>query len=251
MVRKTLAALLLAALAILWLGEFTDLDMLLARAAWDPVLGDFPWRHAWLAETVGHHLLRNLCVAAGAGVIGAVLYDLRFAAFSAWMRLRMRVLALCAILVPLSVSVAKHSSALSCPWDLKAFNGTQPYFRLLDAVPHGAVAGHCWPGGHASGFLWMLGIVVFWLPHRPRRAAVVAAMVLAAGLGVGWIQQLRGAHFLSHTLWSMWIASALAAFLWHWMGRGEHLRAEFAQAQGAGLHRETSGETGDEQACGL
>lgn len=215
MVLRTAAALLLSALAILWLGEFTAVDMLLARAAYDPVLREFPWRHAWLAETVGHGLLRDLCVAAGAMVIAVTLYDARFGLFGAWVRLRMRFLALCAVLVPLSVSAAKQASSLSCPWDLRAFNGTQPYFRLLDSIPHGAHAGHCWPGGHASGFLWILGIVVFWLPHRPRHAAVVAVLVLAAGLGVGWIQQLRGAHFLSHTLWSMWIASAVTALLWH------------------------------------
>ena len=32
---------------------------------------------------------------------------------------------------------------------------------------------------------------------------------LLFGLGVGWVQQLRGAHFLTHTLWSGWIACAL------------------------------------------
>lgn len=27
------------------------------------------------------------------------------------------------------------------------------------------------------------------------------------GLFLGWVQQLRGAHFLTHTLWSAWVAS--------------------------------------------
>ncbi|UUZ57577.1 hypothetical protein LP419_13670 [Massilia sp. H-1] len=31
---------------------------------------------------------------------------------------------------------------------------------------------------------------------------------------IGWIQQLRGAHFLTHTLWSMWIACALVITVW-------------------------------------
>ena len=219
MARKLGAALGLAALAIILLTEFTDIDMQLARAAYDPVLREFPLRHAFLTETVGHRYVRNLCVLAGAGVLGAVLFDLRFAVMDPWTRARMRVLALCAVLVPLAVSLLKQTSALSCPWDLAAFNGSQPYFRLFEPIVPGAAAGHCWPGGHASGALWMLGLVVFWLPHRPRRAAAVAGLLLAIGFGVGWIQQLRGAHFLSHTLWSMWIAAAVTAALWYTMIR--------------------------------
>jgi membrane-associated PAP2 superfamily phosphatase len=37
----------------------------------------------------------------------------------------------------------------------------------------------------------------------------VFALGIGAGLGLGWVQQLRGAHFLSHTLWSAWIAAAI------------------------------------------
>ncbi|HEY1042442.1 MAG TPA: acid phosphatase, partial [Telluria sp.] len=166
--RRLAAALGLAALGIIWLTEFTDIDMLLARAAFDPALGDFPLRHAFLMETVGHRYVRNLCVLAGACVLGLVLVDLRFGVLDTWARIRMRALALCAVLVPLTVSLLKSASSLACPWDLQAFNGKQPYFRLFDAIPAGASAGHCWPGGHASGSLWLLGLVVFWLPYRPR-----------------------------------------------------------------------------------
>lgn len=217
MARKLAVALGLAALAIVWLGEFTDIDMLLAQAAYDPVLGGFPLRHAFLTEAVGHRWVRNAGVLAGASVLGIALYDLRFRVLSNWARVRMRVLALCAVLVPLAVSLLKRASAVSCPWDLQAFNGSQPYVRLFDAMPPGAAAGHCWPGGHASSALWLLGLVVFWLPHRPRRAALAACVLLGAGVGVGWIQQLRGAHFLSHTLWSAWIAAAITASLWYLM----------------------------------
>jgi len=26
---------------------------------------------------------------------------------------------------------------------------------------------------------------------------------------MGWVQQMRGAHFLSHTLWSLWVSWAV------------------------------------------
>ena len=31
----------------------------------------------------------------------------------------------------------------------------------------------------------------------------------SVGAASGWLQQMRGAHFLTHTLWSMWISCAI------------------------------------------
>jgi membrane-associated PAP2 superfamily phosphatase len=47
----------------------------------------------------------------------------------------------------------------------------------------------------------------------------VALAALLFGGMVGWLQQLRGAHFLTHTLWSIWLACAtvlLVALLLQW-----------------------------------
>lgn len=220
MARKAVwIALALSALALLALGEWTDIDMQLALASFDPASGAFPLRHAWLTETIGHVVVRDLMTVAGVFVVAACIVDTRMRLFSPWARHRMRLLALCAVAVPLAVSMVKQGSSLACPWDLQAFGGSQPYFRLLDSIPLGATGGHCWPGGHASSVLWLTGLVFFWLPHHPRRALAVGAGVLLAGLGVGWIQQLRGAHFLSHTLWSMWFACAITALVWRWAFR--------------------------------
>ena len=62
--------------------------------------------------------------------------------------------------------------------------------------------------------------------------ALVAA--LPAGLLLGWAQQLRGAHYLSHTLWSAWICWAtgwaVEATCTAWMDRnGQRTPAPVAQ----------------------
>lgn len=67
--------------------------------------------------------------------------------------------------------------------------------------------------GHASSALWLVSVAVYWLPARPARAAGMALLALLPGLALGWLQQLRGAHFLTHTLWSAWIACALVLLL--------------------------------------
>jgi membrane-associated PAP2 superfamily phosphatase len=82
--------------------------------------------------------------------------------------------------------------------------------------------GQCMPAGHASAGLWLVALAVFWLPERPRLAGAVGAAMLALGFAMGWVQQLRGAHFLSHTLWSMWIACAIVTVLWHCLYKKEN-----------------------------
>ena len=227
------SALALSALALLALGEWTDIDMRLALASFDPASRAFPLRHAWLTETVGHGMVHDLMALAGLGVVSACIVDARASLFSPWMRHRMRLLALCAVAVPLCVALAKQGSSLACPWDLHRFGGSQPYYGLLDNIPLGTQAGHCWPGGHASSVLWLIGLVFFWLPHDPRRALAAGALVLLAGLAVGWIQQMRGAHFLSHTLWSMWFACAITAVVWRWAFRPEAEAGEAAAGRRA------------------
>lgn len=39
---------------------------------------------------------------------------------------------------------------MHCPWGVDLYGGSNPYLRLLDAVPDGWQAGHCLPAGHAS-----------------------------------------------------------------------------------------------------
>jgi membrane-associated PAP2 superfamily phosphatase len=70
--------------------------------------------------------------------------------------------------------------------------------------------GKCFPAGHASAaFAWFSGYFVF------RRASPVVARrwfvtVLVLGTVFGVVQQMRGAHYMSHTLWTAWICWTVA-----------------------------------------
>ncbi|MCC2970505.1 phosphatase PAP2 family protein [Massilia sp. IC2-476] len=210
------ALLALAALLILALGAWTDADLWLADAQYDRVTAGFPWREAWLTATFSHRIAKTaLSVCAGviiALAIGDTIWPQR--AFDRPLaRLRLRVVAWSAVLVPLVVSLLKQSSNAHCPWDLARYGGAQPYVRLFEALPAGVLPGHCLPAGHASSALWLVSLVVFWLPGPARRAWRGLALCLAPGLALGWMQQMRGAHFLTHTLWSAWIACAIVLAL--------------------------------------
>lgn len=227
-----LVLLLASALFLLWLGT-TRLDVRLAASIYDPVTGGFPLRHAWFAEVLAHQWLKWCMLVLGGGVLALVAWDTwrPRAWIAAGLRVRLRVVAACAITVPLVVSTLKRLSASHCPWDIIDYGGSAPYVHLLDAMPAGVAAGHCFPAGHATSVLWLVSLCTLWLPSQPRRAFGVAILTLLVGGAVGWIQQLRGAHFLSHTLWSMWIACAVTFVWYQWLTRHElHRRRHAVQA---------------------
>ncbi|QNA98409.1 phosphatase PAP2 family protein [Massilia sp. Se16.2.3] len=210
-VARLCAWLALTALVILWIGRCTDIDLMLADAVYDTANHVFPWRHAWLTDTFSHVILKGLLTLAAAYFMLAAAFDAfrPRAARDAASRLRLRVVGLSALLVPLAISALKQTSDAYCPWDLARYGGHAPYLRLFDALPPGVLPGHCLPAGHASSALWLVALCVYWLPGRPGAAGKAALCALAAGGIVGWMQQLRGAHFLTHTLWSVWIACAV------------------------------------------
>lgn len=207
-VAAIIVVLACSGLGVLWLGLGTDIDLWLADAAFDHGRRAFRWRDAWLTDTFNHAILKVLFTAMGGGVIAVVLADLvrPVRKIDAALRLRMRIVGWSAVLVPSVTGLLKQASDSHCPWDMARYGGAQPYVRLFESLPFGASAGHCLPAGHASTSLWLVALAVFWLPENPRKAAAVAAAGLAVGFAMGWMQQLRGAHFLTHTLWSLWIA---------------------------------------------
>ncbi len=206
------ALLALSAIAIAAIGTWTNLDVNLANGLYDTALRDFPLHHSWWAERFSHEILKIFFTVMAVAIIAAVVWDIvrPHRRWNPLFRVQARVLALCAVAVPLVISVLKKASVSHCPWDLTMYGGAEPYVRLFDVLPLGAHAGHCLPAGHASSALWLVVIGVFWLPARPRMALAMSALGLSVGVALGYIQQLRGAHFLTHTLWSIWLACAIA-----------------------------------------
>lgn len=209
--RWCLLALAASAALILWIGQFTNIDLQLADMAFDRAHRVFPLQHAWFAEQFNHVIMKAVMTCLAVVVVALAVWD-------AWRphlhwaparRLGLRVLGLSAVTVPLVISLLKRASTSHCPWDIDRYGGAEPYVRLLEMMPSGIGAGHCLPGGHASSALWLIALAAFWWPAKPRKAIGVAALTMGFALSVGFVQQLRGAHFLTHTLWSAWIACVI------------------------------------------
>lgn len=208
------------ALAALLAWDASGLDMALARQAGDA--GGFALRHDWLLTGVLHDAVRRLAWALSLLLCLGVWWPVGpLARLAPGRRLQ---LAAVPLLASLLVTALKGVSGTSCPWDLADFGGVarlRSHWGGLFASDGGA--GHCFPAGHAAaGFAFVAGYFV-WRGTAPRTAHLWLGAALAAGLTLGAAQQLRGAHFMSHTLWTGWLcwtvawaSDGLLARAWRW-----------------------------------
>ncbi len=188
------------ALALLaW--DLAGLDLPLARWFGDPT--GFALRDQWLLTQVLHDGGRRLAWAMTIGLCLMVWWPVgMFRRLDYRQRLQ---LVTTTLLSALLISTLKSASGTSCPWDMSEFGGVARYASHWTHlwVPDGG-SGRCFPAGHASaGFSFVGGYFVF-RQRQPALARRWLLAALAAGLLLGLGQQLRGAHFMSHTLWTGW-----------------------------------------------
>ena len=196
---NALISLGLLLLFLVW--DFSGGDMAMARL-WGDSTG-FPLReHGWMVKVMHQ----------GARTLGWLfLIAMLLGVWRPWGPLRSLATAeragiflgvLCALL---AVILVKGFSQTSCPWDLQAFGGLVPYVSHWDIGQADGGGGHCFPAGHAStGFAFMAAF--FGLQQSAPRAALKwLGWAVLVGFILGISQQVRGAHFMSHTLWTSWL----------------------------------------------
>ncbi len=213
--RSAWIGLFIALLPIIFLAQWSNLDLRIEDYYFDAKTHSFYWKNAWLAKILMHVYVKDILIAFAGGLLALTALDWLnpIRTIDAAKRLRLRFVVLSAVLIPSAISLLKQSSPLHCPWDIARYGGESPYVRLMDMYSVHQSAGHCFPAGHASSGLWLAAFCVFWLPHSPRKALLVFIAGLSVGLALGWVQQMRGAHFLTHTLASAWVATFIILIL--------------------------------------
>ncbi len=173
----------------------------------------FAWRDHWFTSDLMHR---------GGRVASWLLFGATvWAAWRPWPAVA-RVLArtrvwwiACTLLCLALIPVLKHYSLTSCPWDLLEFGGRARWIsHWALGMPDGG-PGRCFPSGHASGaFAFAAGYFAL-RDTAPRLARIWLAIVLILGVAFGWAQLMRGAHHLSHTLWTSAICWTVTVVSFH------------------------------------
>ncbi|WOE32872.1 MULTISPECIES: phosphatase PAP2 family protein [unclassified Acinetobacter] len=160
--------------------------------------GEFYLKNNWYLDQLAHQDLKHV-------IIGfySILFILWLLSFKL-NRLKPKRYAFgyfffVSMLCTIAIGILKAHSSHGCPWDMTS---PSPSGFIWDFVVQN---GHCFPGGHAScGFALMTGYFVY-RQHQPRYAYFYLLIGFILGFAMGWTQMMRGAHFLSHNLWTLWI----------------------------------------------
>ena len=165
------------------------------------------WRGAgnwWVNEFVhvgGRWLVRALVLAAlliWAGTFSAKCHP-------RWRR-PAACFAVSVILTVGTVGLLKSLTNVHCAWDLAPFGGRFPYLHLFAHRPEYLAPGQCFPAAHASSGYALMSLYFVFRERSRQWALAGLACGIFAGLVFGLAQQARGAHLLSHDVWSAMLA---------------------------------------------
>lgn len=222
-------ALLVIGLLLL---ELTNLDMWLARLAYDTRARQFLGKHSYFLENVLHDRAKQ------AVIVIAVLSALAFVVACWWERLKPWRRELGAVVLSMALSTSfvtplKALTAVQCPWSLTQFGGSETYSKVFGDRPDTDSPGRCWPGGHAATGFTLFALYFALRDRRPRLARWAFGFALGLGTVFSIGRMLQGAHFFSHNLWT-------AVFCW-WICLGVYYavlyrRRAWPAARGGTLH---------------
>ena len=187
----------------------TGFDESIALAwAFDPATGHFigagagAWWAKELIHGTGGTVMRSL------GVLLLLLWACSFAVASLrrWRR-PVGFLILSIALGTGTVGLLKQTTNIDCPRSLAEFGGRQPDLHLFAERPAALPRARCFPGGHSSSGFALFALYFLCLARHRRLARLSLALAIAVGSLFAFGQEARGAHFLSHDIWS-------AAIMW-------------------------------------
>jgi len=182
--------------------QYSGLDINMAQIFYDRQHHLWPYANLWLTQTILHD--------GAADVIGLIFISIIlffFATLFSSKGRRYRRATGFVILASLTgiiiVGALKDITHLYTPWDLKEFGGQYPNIRLFDSVASYLPVGHAFPSGHASGGFALLSIYFVARYYQHRYCLRSLYIALAVGFVLGLDQQIRGAHMISHDLFTL------------------------------------------------
>lgn len=191
-------------LLMLLIYPHTHLDTRITDLFYDTQLHRFTMKNDYFLTVWMHVRLKWLMVAVALTSLVAALLSYRFSRlqvyrWSMWWTFAGMVISSSA------VSLFKHYSMHGCPWDVTLYGGSLPLLNLFASLPAGVEAGGCFPAGHPSGGFALMAFYFAFMHTKSRFSVLMLWIGMFMGLLMGFVQIMRGAHFLSHVLWSGWL----------------------------------------------
>lgn len=212
-----LMLLALSGVLLFLLFHYSNIDQVSIAPFYDPQNQNFPLRHAVLWEIWMHNHLRKILWFFPLAVVLHLVY-LKCLQPAQYVQVRARLMWLLVMILlpPLFVSILKSSTTPACPWDLLQYGGSKAAQAFALVLP--AASGKCFPAGHASGGFALFAFYYYYKDRSDtaqwfKMGLLLAALILG-GL-MGYAQMVRGAHFLSHTVATLWLTLLVTHILYY------------------------------------
>ena len=199
--------------------EKTSIDLRVQDLFYDPVRGWAVDARAPLSRLVFYQGPKWVLVVFVAGLA------LCIAAPEAWARrlpltpIQAGFVLTCIAVAPITAWFIKRHTGVLYPCYVQRYGGTEPYRTLLESIPRvpGRVRGRGFPAAHCSGAFALMSLY-FVMPGPLRWVGL--ALGLVAGWVVGLYQMLKGVHYLSHTIVTMFLVWTIILALSRAFGLG-------------------------------
>jgi len=199
--------------------DYAGLDIWLAKILFQYEGMAWSLKHHWLTENVIHKGGRLLNYIGVVAVLALTIYWRVTKAPALQLKASLK-LCLSLALSFICINYLKTITNIDCPWDLSIFGGDMPYIHLLADKPDQLPLARCFPAGHASaGYAW-ISLYYFFSRVSPRWKWPSLIVGITLGLVFGLSQQLRGAHFLSHDLTTLFLCWFIAFCVFNYVNNG-------------------------------
>jgi len=184
--------------------------------SWDEVISQRMYSSIWLdrhADLVNawYRWPKLASICAALGVIGFALRGRNPFTGVAVQTPTRHYLVVALLTIPILTWLVREGSASACPRDLAAFGGELAQRPFLDFSWQAIGSGRCNPSGHMSSYSWWLALCFLRPPQR--RGLGVLVLCIVAMFALGSVQILKGAHFMSHLIFSVWWAGVACLIL--------------------------------------
>ena len=221
------------ALLTITVSRYSNIDLAVSSWFYDTSTGSFPLKDTFLFSRILHDGTREFSI--GLWLLCSVItWRARHTeAFLGWLFVILTAL--------LAVGINgwfKHNSMHSCPWSLTEFGGSADYFRAFETLPAIPGPGRCLPSGHAAvGFMWipLIYACALWRPQHLCKALLI---IVPFAVLCGGIQVARGAHFVTHVMWTAVVCGLTTSLSFHAYQYRAYVSAVLSHI-GQRLHAET------------